>query len=229
MRTFALIAAAGSGTRFAGEVPKQYAMLAGKPVLWHAIAPVTAEFTCERTLVLLAPADRWYEESIGDLAGVAALRCGAATRAQSVRNGLASLATLAGDDDWIVVHDGVRPCVDRDSLARLRDALVGEPVGALLALPLTATLKRDDGSGRVLATEARERLWAAQTPQVFRYGVLREALARDDVARFTDEAQAVEALGFKPRLVEGSATNLKVTFAADLALAEAILANRHVQ
>ena len=226
MRTYALIAAAGSGTRFAGEIPKQYALLAGKPVLRHAIERVTSAFACERTLVLLAPSDAWYSR-IGDIAGVVPVHCGAATRARTVRNGLDALASLPRDDDWILVHDGVRPCVDREALARLREALANEPVGALLAMPLTATLKRDDGAGRVLATEPRERLWTAQTPQAFRYGVLRDALARDDVAGFTDEAQAVEALGAKPRLVEGSATNVKMTFAADLALAEAILAQQN--
>jgi 2-C-methyl-D-erythritol 4-phosphate cytidylyltransferase len=226
MRCFALIAAAGRGTRFASERPKQYAALRGKPVVVHAIERVAAAFACERALVLLAPDDRWYAQVVGDLPGVAALACGAASRAETVRNGLAALATFAADADFVLVHDGVRPCVDRASLSRLRDALADDPVGGLLAVPVAATLKRDDGHGRALRTEAREGLWAAQTPQMFRYGVLRAALARDDVASLTDEAQAVEALGHRPRLVEGSATNIKVTFADDLALAEAILAQQ---
>ncbi len=144
------------------------------------------------------------------------------------------LAGRCADDDWIVVHDAARPCVPRAALQRLVDELDGDPVGGLLAIPVADTLKRaaprtgDDDAPRVGATEDRAGLWQAQTPQMFRCAVLRAALARPEAAAVTDEAGAVEALaatraGAMPRLVRGSARNIKVTYAADLALAAAIL------
>lgn len=223
MRFFALVPAAGNGVRFASERPKQYAALAGKTVLAHTIERLHAGLPCTRTLVLLAPGDRWFEQVIGEKPGVTPLRCGGRTRAETVAHGLDALASLATNDDWVIVHDAVRACVDLASLERLRSALAHDPVGGLLAVPLACTIKRDDGEMHVARTEPRERLWCAQTPQMFRFGVLRRAFAQPDIARFTDEAQAVEALGLHPRLVEGSSTNLKVTFPEDLLLAAAIL------
>jgi 2-C-methyl-D-erythritol 4-phosphate cytidylyltransferase len=227
MRSFALIPAAGSGTRFRGELPKQYATIEGKPLLLHAVARLRAGLAlAEAPRVLIAPDDAWFDVVVGDSDECVALRCGGATRAETVRNGLDTLASTADANDWVLVHDAARPCVDAAALRRLQDGLANDPVGGLLALPAMATVKRADDEGRVLRTESRERLWLAQTPQMFRYGLLREALAQDDAERFTDEAQAVEALGKRPRLIEGSSTNLKVTYADDLALAAAILAHQ---
>jgi 2-C-methyl-D-erythritol 4-phosphate cytidylyltransferase len=223
MRYHALIPAAGNGSRFRGDSPKQYWMLEGKPVLVHSLERLAAAFTLQQAYVAIAPGDRWYDQTIGARPGVTALRCGGATRGETVRNALAALNDVAADD-WILIHDAVRPCVDLASLSRLREELAGDAVGGLLALPVVGTLKRADTDGRSSATEPREGLWSAQTPQMFRFGVLERALAATDAVRCTDEAQAVEALGMAPRLVPGNPSNLKITYPDDLTLAAAIMA-----
>jgi len=154
---------------------------------------------------------------------VTALRCGGDTRAATVRHALDALAGVA-DDDWILVHDAVRPCTDAESLLRLRTELADDLTGGLLAVPAASTLKAADDAQRSARTVPRDGLWQAQTPQMFRYAVLRRAFAQANVDDVTDESQAVERLGLAPRLVRGSRQNLKVTFAEDLALAAAILA-----
>ncbi len=222
MRYYALIPAAGYGSRFRGPLPKQYWMLDGKPVLVHSLERLAVAFPLQEIHVAVAPGDRWYDEVIGARPAVTVLRCGGATRGETVRNALVALAD-AGDDDWILIHDAVRPCIDAEALSRLRHELSDDAVGGLLALPVVGTLKRGDAEGRSAATEPRENLWIAQTPQMFRLGVLREALARPEAVDYTDEAQAVEALGLRPRLVTGNPANLKITFPDDLSLAQAIL------
>ena len=177
----------------------------------------------------IAPDDAHYDREIGVREGLTVLRCGGRTRSDTVRNALQALAATCGDDAWILVHDAARPCVPRDVLARLVAQLKDEAVGGLLAVPVADTLKRGDGdvdAPRVLRTENRAGLWQAQTPQMFRYGVLTRALAHPAARECTDEAQAVEALGLAPRLVRGSQANLKVTFPDDLRLAAAILASQ---
>ena len=224
MRYHALIPAAGGGIRFGAATPKQYLMLAGKPVLQHAIERLAFGMPLDRTYVLLARDDRWYGRTVGAIADVTALRCGGATRAETVRNGLAALEGIARDDDWIVVHDAVRPCVDAASLSRLRIEVGDDPIGGVLAVPMASSLKRADGAKRIARTEPRDGLWHSQTPQLFRFGVLRDALRRPGAEAATDEAEAVEALGMHPRLVMGSRINFKITYPDDLALAEALLA-----
>jgi 2-C-methyl-D-erythritol 4-phosphate cytidylyltransferase len=225
-RFHALIAAAGAGSRFASEIPKQYALLEGKPVLQHAIDRLAAGLSLDRITVALAPDDRWYDRAMGTQQRVTPLRCGGATRAATVRNALDAMTDIA-NDDWIVVHDAARPCVDAESLVRLQRELANEDVGGLLAIPVVSALKRADGSGRVAGTQPREQLWQAQTPQVFRSGVLRKALAQPGAEVAVDCAQAVEALGLRPRLIAGSANNLKISYPEDLMLAAAILAAEH--
>jgi 2-C-methyl-D-erythritol 4-phosphate cytidylyltransferase len=182
----------------------------------------------EAVFVVLARGDKLYAERIGAIAGVVPLYCGGRTRGESVANGLAAIGERAVAEDWVLVHDAARPCVDVTTLNRLLHELEDEPVGGLLAVPLGDTLKRaETGAGlRVGATEERTGLWCAQTPQMFRYAILHHALKQADPATITDEAQAVEALGVKPRLVLGSPANIKVTYPEDLALAEAILGQR---
>jgi 2-C-methyl-D-erythritol 4-phosphate cytidylyltransferase len=233
-RVYAVIAAAGSGTRFGGDMPKQYAPLAGRPVIVHSIERVADALRCEALVVAVGADDREYAACVGDRDGVTVERCGGATRAETVRNALVALSPRCVADDWIIVHDAVRPCVPRAAIVRLAQALVDDQVGGLLALPVSDTLKRAavDGSAlpRSARTESRDGLWQAQTPQMFRYGVLADALALDAALAWTDEAQAIEALAdrdgcARPRLVEGSPYNIKITYAQDLALAEAILAS----
>ena len=224
-----MIPAAGNGSRFRGELPKQYWMLDGKPMLVHSIERLAASIPLQQVHVVVSPGDRWFDEVIGTTPGVTVLRCGGATRGETVRNALLALADAA-DDDWILIHDAVRPCIDPASLMRLQQELLHDDVGGLLALPMVGTLKRAGAEGRSVRSEPREGLWCAQTPQMFRYGVLRDALARPDAAHCTDEAQAVEAMGLQPRLVTGNPTNLKITYPEDLTLAAAIMsAQRHAR
>lgn len=221
-----LIAAAGNGFRFGAELPKQYLLLHGKPVLQHSMERLASGFPLAMTYVVVAPDDRWIEPLIGSQPRVRVLRCGGQTRGASIRNALDAMAPVARDD-WVIVHDAVRPCIDQESMSRLRTELTGDPVGGMLAIPVDDTLKRADAATRVLCTESGAGLWKAQTPQMFRYGLLHDALGQVDAGKVTDEAQAVEAFGATVRLVLGSHTNIKITYPEDLQLAEAILRAGH--
>jgi len=229
VRLFALVPAAGGGSRFGGTLPKQYAPLAGRPLLAHTIDRLRSVPDLHAIALAIASDDLYYDREIGVRDGVTVMRCGGRTRSDTVRNALQALAGTCRDDDWILVHDAARPCVPQDALVRLVAHLKDDAVGGLLAVPVADTLKRSDGdvdAPRVLRTESRVGLWQAQTPQMFRYGLLARALAHPAALECTDEAQAVEALGFSPRLVRGSQANLKVTFPDDLQLAAAILASQ---
>lgn len=203
--------------------PKQYLSLAGRTMLWHAIHAFEGIDAVARTYVVLAPDDRfWDRHDWSGLAKLAVLRCGGATRAETVRNGLAAIAGEVDAEDWMLVHDAARPCVSARLLGRLLDELADDPVGGILAAPVADTLKRGGGDGRILETVPREGLWGAQTPQMFRHGLLLKALENSG-AGVTDEASAVEALGLAPKLVESDMTNLKVTWPRDLDVAEWLL------
>jgi 2-C-methyl-D-erythritol 4-phosphate cytidylyltransferase len=230
-RRFALIPAAGAGMRFGGGVPKQYLPLAGSSLLRRSIDALNDAVALEAVFVVLAPGDKLYAERVGAVRGVEALYCGGSTRAESVKNGLAAIGRRAEADDWVLVHDAARPCVDVATLNRLLHELEDEPVGGLLAVPLADTLKRAETGAalRAISTEPRDGLWCAQTPQMFRFAILQHAFRNADTARITDEAQAVEALGVRPRLVQGSPLNIKVTYPEDVALAEAILEQRRAR
>jgi 2-C-methyl-D-erythritol 4-phosphate cytidylyltransferase len=223
-RYFGLIPAAGSGSRVGSAAPKQYLSLAGKPMLHHACAGLLADRRVELVFVVLAPEDTGYRARDWSALGerIAPLYCGGASRRDSVLNGLIAAASAVDPNDWILVHDAARPCLGKAELARLIDAVSPDEVGGLLAVPVADTLKRAGEDRRVLATEPRDGLWQAQTPQMFRHAMLLRALR--DAPAVTDEAAAVEGLGYKPLLVEGSTRNLKVTFPSDLALAERFLA-----
>lgn len=225
-RHFAIVPAAGSGSRFGAEKPKQYLDLLGRPLIFHTLKALTACPDIERVWVVLAPDDPWWPRTDWSELGakLETVRCGGATRAESVSNGLQAAAMVAADDDWVLVHDAARPCLSSAMLDALFADLANDPVGGILAVPVADTLKRADAEQRVAVTEPRDGLWQAQTPQMFRYGLLCDALQKcRDV---TDEAGAVEALGLRPKLVRGDATNLKVTYPADLPLAAMILRAR---
>lgn len=225
-RLHVLVPAAGGGARFGGRTPKQYALLAGVPVIVRTLARLRTGLAPQSIHVAIASDDEQFDRLPGRPVDAVALRCGGATRAATVANALRALAAGCADDDWIAVHDAARPCVPLDALSRLVVHLADDPVGGLLAIPVADTLKRADGDvdlPRVVATVPRARLWQAQTPQMFRFAVLRRALAAA-APDATDEAQAVEATGLSPCLVRGSSTNIKITYAEDLALAAAILA-----
>jgi 2-C-methyl-D-erythritol 4-phosphate cytidylyltransferase len=226
---YALIPAAGSGSRMLDEVPKQYLALAGKPMIHHTLTALCSSPRLSGVFVVLASGDKeWGRHDWSEFSGkLVVLECGGATRAESVLNGLkvAQGVSAIQDDDWVLVHDAARPCLGKAQLDRLLDELVDDEVGGLLAVPVADTLKRSDAGSRVERTELRENLWQAQTPQMFRYKLLVEALSRAGGVAMTDDAGAIESMGLRPKLVLGDARNLKVTYPQDLALAELILKN----
>ena len=220
-RLFALVPCAGVGERAGEALPKQYAMLGDRCVVAHTLNALSRVRRLAATLVVLAPADTWFEESCKDFAGWVA-HCGGVTRAASVRRGLDELSRRgAADSDWVLVHDAARCLLRPHWVDRLIDACTGDPVGGLLALPLVDTLK-EASQGRVARTLPRADKWVAQTPQMFRLGLLRESLARAG-ADATDEASAIEAAGYSPKLVCGALDNFKVTWPEDVELARRLL------
>ncbi len=225
MATYALIPAAGSGSRVAAPEPKQYLPLAGKPMLWHAVQAVCVP-QVESVFVVLAPDDAVF--STHDWSAFAGrlepLYCGGETRRDSVYNGLVAAMAAVQADDWMLVHDAARPCLPRKDLENLMRETENDEVGGILALPIVETVKRSF-ENRIQSTEERAGLWLAQTPQMFRAGLLAQALKRA-VGTPTDEAAAVEQMGLKPRLIAGSRENLKVTWPEDVAIAEGILGRR---
>jgi 2-C-methyl-D-erythritol 4-phosphate cytidylyltransferase len=226
--SWALVPAAGSGRRFGGEVPKQYLHAAGLPLIEHALDALLAHPGVEGVVVALAAGDPHWP-GWTSLHGKPVLTCaGGDERADSVMAALQALPHHVGGDALVLVHDAARPNLHRDDIGRLIDAAERCADGAILAAPVRDTLKRADADARIAATEPRDGLWRALTPQAFRRGVLLRALeaARTEGVVATDEAMAVERLGLRPALVEGREDNLKVTTPADLALAEFLLAGR---
>ncbi len=235
---YALIPAAGSGSRLGAGLAKQYLPVAGEPMLRHTARALLACAQLRLLAVVVQPDDAQADACLAGLAPSRRLRvarCGASTRAASVRGGLRWLLEQGADPaDWVLVHDAARCCITPQAVQRLIGACSGDLVGGLLALPVADTLKRADGAPpRVGATLARDGLWQAQTPQMFRIGELLRALeraldpARDGAqAAITDEASAMESLGMRPLLVAGDAANFKVTLPGDLELAQAVLLAR---
>jgi 2-C-methyl-D-erythritol 4-phosphate cytidylyltransferase len=225
-RFWAVVPAAGRSQRMGKELPKQYLSLAGRTVLEWALTPILARQECQRIVVTVAWGDRrWQQLALLRDPRVRVVDGGAA-RSDSVRCGLQTLREELADDAWILVHDAARPCVRSDELAALIDQVREDAVGGLLAVPIVDTIKHADATGRASETVDRTGLWRALTPQMFRYAILCSALdhaARSGVA-VTDEAQAVELLGLRPKLVSGSADNLKITVPEDLDRAARTLA-----
>ena len=223
-KVFAIVPAAGQGTRIGDALPKQYLPIAGKPMMFHSIEALAAVSRIGCICVALSPLDRhWGQHDWSAFPDkIEPIFAGGALRADTVRNALAYLGTRLAKEDWVLVHDAARPCVTTELVEQFLDEIGDDPIGGLLAMPLSDTLKSADENQRVAATIPRLNLWRAQTPQMFRHDVLRRGLeARPDA---TDEAQAVESVGYSaPRLVQGENSNLKVTFAEDLVLAEMIL------
>lgn len=228
MSYYALVPAAGSGARMDAGIPKQYLPVAGRPLIWHALATLCTVPAIARVFVVLAPDDaHWPEAEMRDLGErLTVLRCGGSARSISVANGLRAMSGLLGDigDAWVLVHDAARPCLTVAQVEKLIMEVGSDPAGGLLAVPVADTLKRAHETARVLDTVPRDNLWQAQTPQMFQHRLLLDGL--DFAPQVTDEASAIEALGLSPRLVAADATNLKVTYPLDLKLAEWILAGR---
>ena len=219
----ALVPAAGTGTRLGDSLPKQYLDLHGRPMIYHALSALAAVPRVSSIAVVLSAQDTHWDGYSEHWAAIGpklrALRVGGASRAETVANGLAALS--APGDSWVLVHDAARPCLRSELVEQFLDELEADPVGGLLALPLSDTIKSADENLRVEKTLSREHVWRAQTPQMFRHGMLSKALAACPQA--TDEAQAIETLGHQPKLVMGDSANLKVTYAPDLQLARMLL------
>lgn len=239
---YALIPCAGTGSRAGTAIPKQYQPVAGKAMLWHTLAAFAACSAVAKTLLVLAPEDDWFaqhqppqEVPAGRFATAAA---GGSSRAESVRNGLLALREQgAQPEDWVLVHDAARCLITPEQIGTLIAACQEDATGGLLAVPLPDTLKCElprtglagDVPARVAATVPRDDKWLAQTPQMFRHGMLLQALEaglQNAPEHITDEASAMERLGLQPLLVRGSGWNFKVTYPEDFALAEAVLLAR---
>ena len=223
-KVFAIVPAAGQGTRIGDALPKQYLPIGGKPLMFHSVEALALVSRIQCVCVVLSPLDRhWGEHDWSAFPDkIEAAFVGGAHRAETVRNALAHLGPRVAADDWVLVHDAARPCITKELVEQFLDEIGDDPIGGLLAMPLADTLKTGDENQRVAATIPRLNLWRAQTPQMFRRDLLARGLeAKPDA---TDESQAVEAIGYSaPRLVQGENSNIKVTFAEDLFLAEMIL------
>ena len=218
-RIWAVVPAAGRGTRFGGERPKQYLVVDGAPLIAHTLTALFAHDAVQGAVVPVSETDpdwpRWTE-----FAGKPVHACvGGASRVASVLAGLRALPDDVRADDFVLVHDAARPNLSLTDLSQLLERGRNDPVGAILAAPLRDTLKRAGDDGGIDGTEPRERLWRAFTPQLFRRLQLTRALeaATADDVEVTDEAMAMERLGLRPLLVEGSESNFKITTPADLA------------
>jgi len=224
-KVHALIPAAGRGTRYGGAVLKQYLPVCGKAVLAHAIRAFQFHPMISGITVILAEDDQWFESAVGQLTAAVETVIGGNTRAQSVRNGLQFVADNYPETDWVLVHDAARPCLSPGSLDRLLEQGLQSEDGAILAMPVGDTLKSAGEDQEITATVDRSGLWAAQTPQLFPVVALSDAIdaAQRDGRELTDEASAMELAGARPKLVMGSAANIKITHPSDLAIAEAWL------
>jgi 2-C-methyl-D-erythritol 4-phosphate cytidylyltransferase len=220
-RFWALVPAAGVGRRMGGAVPKQYLELQGRRVIDHTLQRLLEHPLIGQAYVALSPDDAYWEscESAADSRVVRV--AGGEERCHSVLNALRELHSVAHREDWVLVHDAARPCLSRGDLDHLIESLRNHPVGGLLGVPVQDTLKRVVAEGEVTETVPRNDLWQAYTPQMFRFGLLLDALAEAlKMGRLvTDDASALELAGYTPMMVEGYAGNIKITRPADLALA----------
>ena len=233
-RFHALVPCAGTGSRAGTALPKQYQSVAGQPMVLHTLQTLAQVPQIDQGWVVVAPNDTQMAMLVeGWPARFARLACGGQSRAQSVFNGLtAMMAQGAAAHDWVLVHDAARCLITPQAVSNLIEACKDDPVGGLLALPLPDTLKAQSLGAqgpRVAGTVTREDKWLAQTPQMFRIGDLHAALAQAAASDFegvTDESSAMESQGLAPRLVVGSAQNIKITYPADFAFAELVLKGR---
>jgi 2-C-methyl-D-erythritol 4-phosphate cytidylyltransferase len=220
----AIVPTGGSGSRIGAAVPKQYLELAGESVLHHTLAALGAVKAIEQVFVAVQADDVRATEICRAFERVTLLPTAGSLRAETVSNTLAAIQKLVHRNAWILVHDAARPCVSRVAIERLINECDEHPVGGLLALPIADTIKRGDAGGEVVETVSRDKMWRAQTPQMFRYETLCHALSAAPDA--TDESQAIEAVGLSPKLVLGEARNLKITYPEDIALATYFLQNK---
>ena len=224
-RFHAIIPAAGQGRRFGGETPKQYLEIGGQTVLEHALQRMERTGLFQELIVVVEAGSREWARVQENLRLPIRVTSGGGERCDSVWNGLLTIED-ATPDDWVVVHDAARPCVHPSDILFLVKALQNDAVGGLLGAPISDTIKRANSGNKVVETLPRSELWAAFTPQMFRYRVLFNALKfhrEREEAVATDEAQAVEAIGLTPHLVPGRPDNIKITRVEDLHFAKRLL------
>lgn len=220
VRFWGVVPAAGAGKRMGATVPKQYLEVAGKPVLQHTLERLLTIERLSAVVVALSPEDSFWPRLPCASNPRIMTAEGGSERAESVFSALERLAEVAAPDDWILVHDAARLCITRHDVLRLIDALEHDPVGGILALPSTDTLKGVE-AGLIVDTVDRSHIWRALTPQMFRYLDLKQALkdAAELGLAVTDEASALELKGETPRIIEGRPDNIKITRPEDMALA----------
>lgn len=220
-RFWALVPAAGVGSRMGADIPKQYLSIANKTIIEHTLGRLLSVSALQKIVVAIAPEDPYWPKLSLNSHSRLIVADGGAERCHSVLNGLRVLADTVDENDWVLVHDVARPCVRISDIYKMMDALADHPVGGILAMPVRDTMKRGDNEGNIIETVDRNHLWHALTPQMFRLGVLKRSLesALEKGALVTDEASAMELAGHIPKLVEGARDNIKVTFKSDLALA----------
>lgn len=221
-----VIAAGGSGKRMKRRVPKQYLEIAGKTVIEHTMGAFLGHEVVSGVVVVTAPDDTRWKNVIPSHPKFLCQIEGGTERCDSVLSGLEALKAYAGLDDWVLVHDAARPCISKALIDKLVKKVMRHPVGGILGLPVTDTMKKTDNRDGIIQSVPRENIWRAQTPQMFRLNVLCGALSdlkqRNSIV--TDEASAMEFMGMRPLMVKGSEANLKITTPSDLPLAEYFLA-----
>jgi 2-C-methyl-D-erythritol 4-phosphate cytidylyltransferase len=228
---WAIIPAAGVGTRMGLETPKQYLKLLDKTVLEYSVELFCEYPAIKGVVIVLCDGDPfWPETGLANNSKKIIVTQGGVERCHSVQNGLQSLKTIADPNDWVLVHDAARPCLQRSDIDKLIMSLEGNLVGGLLALPVKDTMKRGDQNKNVIETVNRQSLWHALTPQMFRFSLLGSAIdnALSQNILVTDEAQAIELYGKQPVLIEGSARNIKITNPGDLKLAELYISQQEI-
>jgi len=219
---WAVVPAAGSGTRMGAEKPKQYLTLLQKTIIEHTLERLLRHESISGISIAISSGDSYWNSVRFNTDKTVVVAHGGKERCHSVINALNALNNIAAADDWVLVHDAARPCVRLQDIDKLINELQEHPVGGILAVPVHDTIKRGGMAAQIVETVDRRDLWQAQTPQMFRLESLRNALqqAIEDGFLVTDEASAMEHLGLKPKLVEGHADNIKVTRPEDLPLAE---------
>ena len=225
MTLWAIVPAAGIGRRMQTEIPKQYLNVNGRPIIEISLARIGALSNVRQIVVMLHPQDRVWPTLGLEQNQKIVCQPGGDNRYESVLNGLRHLESVATDSDWVLVHDAARPCVRLKDINNLLNEIADHPVGGLLGAPVDNTMKLVDESDDVMSTVDRVNVWSAYTPQVFRFRLLLDALIAVDKSEktVTDEATAIESLGYKPRMVLGHRDNIKITQSQDLSLAEQIL------
>lgn len=220
-----VVPAAGIGSRMGLDIPKQYLKLHGKTVLEHTLEKLLAVPLLQRVVLPIHAEDvYWSELQLSENSRIHSIQ-GGNERCHSVLAALAYLKTIASDDDWVLVHDAARPCITLDAILKLIGVLKVSQIGGILGVPVSDTLKMTYENTRIVETVDRRHLWQAQTPQMFRLGLLHSCLKRSIEEKYlvTDEASAVEYCNFQPLIVEGRSDNIKITRPDDLPLVEFIL------